>query len=87
MGTLVDTKRPRTWTQGIYSPILKIQIESDVSYKIKLLMPKDTGKRRERPEEDLVLLEKIKGANPAAGFQFLEYLVLQRRSTVSHLLL
>ncbi|GLB39648.1 putative vacuolar sorting protein 39 domain 2 [Lyophyllum shimeji] len=48
---------------------------------LKLLMPKDSGKRRERPEEDLALLESIRAANPEAGVQFLEYLVLQRRSS------
>lgn len=46
-------------------------------------MPKDSGKRRERPEEDIALLEQIQEANPAAGAQYLEYLVLQRRSSVS----
>lgn len=45
-------------------------------------MPKDSGKRRERPEEDLALLEQIMAANEEAGAQYLEYLVLQRRSTV-----
>jgi len=45
-------------------------------------MPETTGKRREKPEEDLALLEEITKADPAAGMQFLEYLVLQRRSTV-----
>jgi vacuolar protein sorting-associated protein 3 len=47
----------------------------------KLLTLKDT-KRRERPEEDLELLEQIREVNPVAGMQFLEYLVLQKRSTV-----
>lgn len=45
-------------------------------------MPRDTGKRRERPEEDIAVLDQIQGANPAAAAQFLEYLVLQRRSSV-----
>lgn len=48
-------------------------------------MPKDSGKRRDRPEEDLALLDQITLANPAAGTQFLEYLILQRRSTVRRL--
>ena len=52
----------------------------------KLLMPETTGKRRERPEEDLALLEEITKADPAAGMQFLEYLVLQRRSMVCFIL-
>lgn len=45
-------------------------------------MPRDTGKRRERPEEDIALLEQIESANPTAGIVYLEYLVLQKRSTV-----
>lgn len=49
---------------------------------MQLLMPKDNGKRRERPEEDIALLEQIQDANPSAAAQYLEYLVLQRRSTV-----
>lgn len=48
----------------------------------QLLMPRDTGKRRERPEEDIALLNQIHGASPAAADQYLEYLVLQRRSSV-----
>ncbi|KAJ7097878.1 hypothetical protein B0H15DRAFT_945449 [Mycena belliarum] len=47
---------------------------------IKLLMPRDTGKRPQRPEDDLSLLEQIREANPAAGAQYLEYIVLQKRS-------
>ncbi|KAJ7046834.1 hypothetical protein C8F04DRAFT_1061878 [Mycena alexandri] len=48
---------------------------------IKLLMPRESGKRPHRPEDDLSLLEQIREANPAAGAQFLEYLVLQKRSS------
>ncbi|KAJ7774892.1 hypothetical protein B0H16DRAFT_1508739 [Mycena metata] len=48
---------------------------------IKLLMPRESGKRPQRPEDDLSLLEQIREANPAAGAQFLEYLVLQKRSS------
>ena len=51
----------------------------------KLLMPaRDTGKRRDRPEEDLALLEQVTEASKEAGQMFLEYLVLQRRSSVCH---
>lgn len=46
-------------------------------------MPRDVGKRRERPAEDVILLNKIEEANPSSAVQFLEYLVLQRRSSVS----
>ncbi|KAJ7709853.1 hypothetical protein B0H17DRAFT_1155701 [Mycena rosella] len=48
---------------------------------IRLLMPRETGKRPQRPDDDLALLEQIREANPAAGAQFLEYLVLQKRSS------
>ncbi|KAJ7109430.1 hypothetical protein C8R44DRAFT_802494 [Mycena epipterygia] len=48
---------------------------------IRLLMPRETGKRPQRPEDDLLLLEQIREANPAAGAQFLEYIVLQKRSS------
>ncbi|CAK5277401.1 unnamed protein product [Mycena citricolor] len=46
----------------------------------QLLMPKDSGKRPQRPDDDLALLKDIQEANPAAGARFLEYLVLQKRS-------
>ncbi|KAJ7235454.1 hypothetical protein B0H12DRAFT_1141579 [Mycena haematopus] len=48
---------------------------------IRLLMPRETGKRPHRPEDDISLLEQIREANPTAGAQFLEYLVLQKRSS------
>ena len=41
------------------------------------------NKRRERPEDDLLMLQQVADANPVAGVQFLEYLVLQKRSLVS----
>ena len=63
-------------------PSLLLYILMGLTLGVKLLMPETTGKRRERPEEDLALLEEITKAGPAAGMQFLEYLVLQRRSTV-----
>ncbi|KAJ6596948.1 hypothetical protein DFH09DRAFT_106793 [Mycena vulgaris] len=48
---------------------------------IRLLMPRETGKRPQRPEDDISLLEQIREANPDAGAQFLEYLVLQKRGS------
>ncbi|TFK38259.1 hypothetical protein BDQ12DRAFT_735823 [Crucibulum laeve] len=52
---------------------------------LQLLMPKETtgGKRRERerPEDDVALLAEIEQANPEAGQRYLEWLVLQRRSS------
>ncbi|KAF7294878.1 hypothetical protein MIND_01025700 [Mycena indigotica] len=47
---------------------------------IKLLISRESGKRPQRPEDDLLLLEQIREASPAASAQFLEYLVLQKRS-------
>ncbi|KAJ7285781.1 hypothetical protein C8J57DRAFT_1285778 [Mycena rebaudengoi] len=47
---------------------------------IRLLTPRENGKRPHRPDDDLLLLEQIREANPSAGAQFLEYLVLQKRS-------
>jgi hypothetical protein len=40
------------------------------------------NKRRERPEDDLLMLQQVADANPVAGVQFLEHLVLQKRSLV-----
>ncbi|KAF5384226.1 hypothetical protein D9615_003441 [Tricholomella constricta] len=77
MIALLTEKRDRALTQhwGLWLT------QRDPERGLKLLMPKDSGKRRERPDEDLALFESIKEANPAAGIQFLEYLVLQRRSS------
>lgn len=46
-------------------------------------MIRDTGKRKDKLEDDLTMLQQIRDENPAAGSQFLEYLVLQKRSLVS----
>ncbi|KAF8155687.1 hypothetical protein B0H34DRAFT_714373 [Crassisporium funariophilum] len=77
MIALLAEKRDRPLTQrwGIWLT------KRDPERGLKLLMPRDTGKRRERPEEDIALLEQIRDANAAAGAKYLEYLVLQRRTT------
>ncbi|KAG6827884.1 hypothetical protein H0H92_010093 [Tricholoma furcatifolium] len=77
MMALLTEKRDRALTQqwGLWL------IKRDLERGLQLLMPKDSGKRRERPEEDLALLEAIKEADPAAGVQYLEYLILQRKSS------
>ncbi|KAH0578609.1 hypothetical protein H2248_003747 [Termitomyces sp. 'cryptogamus'] len=77
MVALLNEKRDRTLTQHWGLWLTKRNSERG----LQLLMPKDTGKRRERPDEDLALLEAIKEANAAAGMQYLEYLVLQRKSS------
>ncbi|KAJ7111566.1 hypothetical protein C8R43DRAFT_1139107 [Mycena crocata] len=67
--------RPLTQKWGLWLT------RQDPEHGIKLLMPRETGKRPHRPEDDLALLEQIREANPTAGAQFLEYLVLQKRSS------
>ncbi|KAF7323021.1 hypothetical protein HMN09_00081900 [Mycena chlorophos] len=54
--------------------------KKDPERGIKLLISRESGKRPQRPEDDLILLGQIREANPAASAQFLEYLVLQKRS-------
>lgn len=69
------------------SMIISSAVEFDndcVDYQ--LLTSKDNSRRRDKPEDDIVLLEQVREANPAAGVQFLEHLVLQKRSTVILLL-
>lgn len=82
MGCLVDQEGPGTRIEGGSQIFLVLSAHIDISSVSKLLMPRDAGKRREKPEEDIALLEQIQEANPAAGTQYLEYLVLQRRTTV-----
>lgn len=53
---------------------------------MKLLTSRDTSKRRDKPEDDLAMLQQVREADPAAGAQYLEHLVLQKRSQVSALL-
>ncbi|KAJ7774542.1 hypothetical protein DFH07DRAFT_952255 [Mycena maculata] len=77
MLSLLTNSKNRTLTQkwGLWLT------RRDPERGIRLLMPRETGKRPQRPEDDLSLLEQIRDANPAAGAQFLEYLVLQKRSS------
>ncbi|KAG6815680.1 hypothetical protein H0H93_009226, partial [Arthromyces matolae] len=74
---LLSEKRDRTLTQhwGLWL------IKRDPERGLQLLMPNDSGKRRERPDEDLALLQAIMESSPEAGAQYLEYLVLQRKSS------
>ncbi|OBZ67658.1 Transforming growth factor-beta receptor-associated protein 1 [Grifola frondosa] len=52
--------------------------KKDSERALKLLMSLGSSKRK--TEDDRILLQQIKDTNPAASIQFLEYLVLQRRS-------
>ncbi|KAL1660589.1 hypothetical protein GGF50DRAFT_62885 [Schizophyllum commune] len=78
MMTLLAAQKDRSLTQQWALWMIK----RDPERGLKLLMPaRDTGKRRDRPEEDLALLEQVTEASKEAGQMFLEYLVLQRRSS------
>ncbi|EEB93051.1 hypothetical protein MPER_08348, partial [Moniliophthora perniciosa FA553] len=76
-----DDKLLDAWAKVAEGEWIDEDIKDPLSSIISLLlMPKETGKRRNKPEEDKVLLEQLKETNPAAVFQFLEHLILQRRS-------
>ncbi|KAL1735001.1 hypothetical protein EV714DRAFT_280635 [Schizophyllum commune] len=78
MMTLLAAQKDRSLTQQWALWMIK----RDPERGLKLLMlARDTGKRRDRPEEDLALLEQVTEASKEAGQMFLEYLVLQRRSS------
>ncbi|KAJ7598879.1 hypothetical protein C8J56DRAFT_1157947 [Mycena floridula] len=47
---------------------------------LKLLTTRDTGKRREKAEDDEALLAQIEETNSAAAIHFLEHLILQKRT-------
>ncbi|KIL67469.1 hypothetical protein M378DRAFT_191514 [Amanita muscaria Koide BX008] len=81
MVALLQEKKDRALTQKWAIWLLR----QDPERGIKLLITKDTGKRKERPEEDIALLGQIQEANAAAGQEYLEYLVLQRKSSVPEL--
>ncbi|TFK48950.1 hypothetical protein OE88DRAFT_1633535 [Heliocybe sulcata] len=48
---------------------------------LKLLISRDAGKRAGKAEDELALLERLRDASPVAAAQYLQHLVLQRRST------
>ncbi|KAH9918038.1 hypothetical protein B0H21DRAFT_847492 [Amylocystis lapponica] len=75
MFTLLSEKRDRTLTQqwGIWLT------KRDTERALKLLTSLVSGKRKS--EDDRALLQQICEANSEAGAQFLEHLVLQKRST------
>ncbi|KAL0068079.1 hypothetical protein AAF712_004739 [Marasmius tenuissimus] len=76
--SLITDKRDRALTQqwGLWLT------KRDPERGLKLLMPRESGKRRanHRPEDEKLLLEQIREANPSAVTQYLEYLIIQRRS-------
>ncbi|KAK1226203.1 hypothetical protein PQX77_010785 [Marasmius sp. AFHP31] len=75
---LITDKRDRALTQqwGLWLT------KRDPERGLKLLMPRESGKRRanHKPEDEKLLLEQIREANPSAVTQYLEYLIIQRRS-------
>ncbi|KZP18157.1 hypothetical protein FIBSPDRAFT_933616 [Athelia psychrophila] len=74
--TFVTEKRDKKLTQqwGIWLT------KRDPVRAMKLLTSRDTSKRRDKPEDDLAMLQQVREADPAAGAQYLEHLVLQKRS-------
>ncbi|KAI0064243.1 hypothetical protein BV25DRAFT_1823215 [Artomyces pyxidatus] len=75
MFTLLAEKRNRPLTQkwGIWLT------KKDAERALKLLTT-GSSKRAQKTEDDLAMLQQIREANPEAGAQFLEHLVLQKRS-------
>ncbi|KAG7094946.1 hypothetical protein E1B28_005747 [Marasmius oreades] len=74
---LVTEKRDRTLAQqwGLWLT------KRDPERGLKLLMPRESGKRRNnKPDDEKLLLKQIKEANPTAVMQYLEYLIIQRRN-------
>ncbi|KAJ3569787.1 hypothetical protein NP233_g4825 [Leucocoprinus birnbaumii] len=58
--------------------------KGEVDRGMKLLVPPDSSRRRDKDKEkeaDLELLEQIQSANEVAGRRYLEYLVLVKRHT------
>jgi DNA-binding GntR family transcriptional regulator len=56
---------------------------------LQLLLSRDVGKRssKRHAEEDANILDALKVESPDAAVMFLEHLILERRSTVSSLVL
>ncbi|KAA1474965.1 hypothetical protein DENSPDRAFT_841652 [Dentipellis sp. KUC8613] len=77
MFTLLTERRNRQLTQqwGVWLT------KKDTERALKLLTSQGSGKRAQRTEADAEMLEQIRAANPEAGVQFLEHLVLQKKST------
>ncbi|KAF9261696.1 hypothetical protein L218DRAFT_930596 [Marasmius fiardii PR-910] len=74
---LVTEKRDCTLTQqwGLWLT------KRDPERGLKLLIPRESGKRRNnKPEDEKLLFAQIKEANSTAATQYLEYLVIQRRN-------
>ncbi|KAF7983156.1 hypothetical protein HWV62_23376 [Athelia sp. TMB] len=82
MINFLTEKRDRKLTQqwGIWLTKRDPERAMKASPMHLLLTLHDTGKRRNKPEDDLAMLQQVQDANPAAGAQYLEYLVLQKRS-------
>ncbi|KAF8690330.1 hypothetical protein AX14_003009 [Amanita brunnescens Koide BX004] len=78
---VVQDKKDRSLTQQWAVWLVK----RDPDRGIKLLISKDAAKRKEKPEEDIALLDEVNNANAGAGQEYLEYLVLQRKSSSAEL--
>ncbi|THH17699.1 hypothetical protein EW146_g3170 [Bondarzewia mesenterica] len=78
MFTFLAERRNRQLTQqwGIWLT----KKDSERALKV-LLTSQGSTKRAQKSEDDVAMLRQIREANPEAGIQFLEYLVLQKRNT------
>lgn len=56
--------------------------ERDPERGLKLLISRDTGKRKDNRGSEASLLQELQELNPAAGLKYLEHLVLQKRSVL-----
>ncbi|EGO03997.1 hypothetical protein SERLA73DRAFT_84202 [Serpula lacrymans var. lacrymans S7.3] len=79
MFTLLTEKRDKALIQRWVIWLTK----KDPDRALKLLTQRDSNKRQAKSqvEDDLAMLEQLRATNPAAAVQFLEFLVLQRRSS------
>lgn len=78
MFVLLSEKKDRTLVQqwGVWLT------KQDSERAIKLLTSLSGGRRQSRQEDDLALLQQIQESDASAGAQYLEHLVLQKRSQV-----
>jgi len=80
VGGLADKTGSRSRNKGQFESALVPYNPSHVCAP-QLLTLKEAGKRKEKSEEDIALLDQVKEANASAGQEYLEYLVLQRKSS------
>lgn len=83
MGNLANQTGSPTWYHGPFRTLIRAYALTQSHNQ--LLTSKEAGKRKEKPEEDITLLDRVSEANASAGNDYLEYLVLQRKSSSAEL--